>query len=240
MISVYLCDDNPVLLEKYQKILLKTAEKHNIRIKTKLFHHGEQLLFDLSEAPNEADIIYLDILMEPLNGIEAAKKLRNLGCRAEIIFLTSSEQYVFDSFEVSPMYYLLKEDTTVSKFEEIFLRAIGLLNKKQKEVFVCESGSVVKQIPLDSISYFEIKNRVVTVHFEGGEFDFYSSMERLENELKDRSFTRTHRSFMINLKYVDRIEKDEITLVTGERIPLGTTYAKAIKLAFSKHLVYTI
>lgn len=241
MLTVYLCDDNKIILEKYANLLHKLASKNKIEININLFTSGEQLVFHLAEYPNQADMIYLDIVMGKMNGIQTAKELREMGCRAEIVFLTSSNEYVFDSFDISPMHYILKEQTSLSKFEEIFLKAVTLCKQKTRKFFYCESGNVKKQIPMDQISYFEVNNRVITVHYGNHEsFDFYSSLEKIETDLKTHDFLRTHRSFIIHLKYIDRIEKNKITLFTGEEIPLGATYTKQIKLAFSKYLTRNI
>ncbi|MEG1754444.1 MAG: DNA-binding response regulator, partial [Christensenella sp.] len=70
MINICLCDDNSILLEKYKSMLLAVAEENNILVSLKTFLSGEQLLFYLSDSPNDADIIYLDVLMANLDGIE--------------------------------------------------------------------------------------------------------------------------------------------------------------------------
>lgn len=237
MIQIYLCDDNEILLKRYQKKLKHLAEKHEFSVSFSCFLSGEQLLFHLEENPNAMDIIFLDILMGKLNGIEVAKKLRAMGCDAEIIFLTSSEEFVFDSFDTSPLHYILKDiETEDSKLEEVFTKALLLALKKESEVFLCESAGQKKKIPLHRISFFEIRGRVVTVHFDNNTFDFYSEIDTIETTLKSKRFVRCHRSFVVNLRCIDSINKNEIVLTTGEVIPLGPTYARELKLSFSSSL----
>lgn len=233
MVKVYLCDDNAVLLEKYQETLSKVAAHNGIEIACQLFSSGEQLLFHMEDDANAADIIYLDIVMPGPSGIEVAKRLRGSGCQSEIIFLTSSTEFVFDSFDVDPLHYILKGSAEDAKFEEVFLRAVELAARKIKEIFVCKSGGVRKQIPLRSIAYFDAQNRTVVVHFDKKTFSFYSTMERLEKELDDSYFCRCHRSYIINLHFIDEMEKNELVLITGERIPIGAAYTKPLKLALS-------
>ncbi|MFT3985961.1 MAG: response regulator, partial [Lachnospiraceae bacterium] len=98
LLTVYLCDDSRETIEKYSDLITRTAQKNQIDIALSVFENGESLIFHLSDTPDLPDIIYLDILMGKLNGIDTAKRLREFGCKAEIIFLTTSEDYVFDSF----------------------------------------------------------------------------------------------------------------------------------------------
>ncbi|MFA6847922.1 MAG: response regulator [Lachnospiraceae bacterium] len=111
MLNVFLCDDNEVLLTRYKKILTAIAKKHDHDVRFSLFTSGESLIFNLADSPNDADIIFLDILMGKVNGIDTARQLRAAGCTAEIIFLTSSDEFVFESFDTSPLHYILKGST---------------------------------------------------------------------------------------------------------------------------------
>lgn len=238
MTSIYLCDDNEVLLSRYKQQITELALKHSVEYCITTFTSGEQLLFHLCENPNDADIIYLDIIMGKMNGLDVAKKLRETGFFGEIIFLTSSEEYVFDSFDANPLYYILKESPhEKSKLEESFLRGVSLTSKKATEFFICANRMEKKQIPLHLISYFEIHSRVVTVHYDGQKvFEFYSSMDSLLSQLNQHSFIRCHRSYVIGLKYIDTLDAKDVLLTTGKKIPIGTTYMKDLKLAFSKSL----
>lgn len=236
MINVYLCDDNTIILEKYKSLLLQIAKEYEIAINLLTFTSGEQILFRLENAIDEADIIYLDILMGGQDGLSTAKKLREYGCMAEIIFLTSNSEYVFDSFDVSPTHYILKETVTDSRFREIFFKAAILSEKKSKELFSCENSSVKKQIPITQISYFEVRNRIITVHYDSNTFDFYSKMENIENELGKKNFIRVHRSYLVHLPYIEQLNKDSIILITGEVVPVGITYSKNIKISISHYM----
>ncbi len=237
MVTIFLCDDNKQMINKYCNLINKFAHKNRIAYTLSTFESGEELLFHLSDSPNQADIIYLDILMETLNGIEAAKQLRELGCNSEIIFLTSSEDYVFDAFDASPVQYLIKDSTTSERFEEILLRAVSLAESKKTEMFVCESGSVRKVIPIRDISVFEIYKRLVRVHYKGGEsFEYYGTMEQLEKQMLDKNFVRVHRSYLVNLKYIVKFQRPNLILKTGEVIPIGVTYTKLVDQVFSDYV----
>lgn len=236
MTKIYFCDDNEAILDKFKKLLTQIADQYHITVNIRTFTSGEQLLFHMEDADNEVDIVYLDILMGGLNGLETAKKLRDRGCNAEIIFLTSNPEYVFDSFDISPTHYILKDSITDDRFREIFFKAAALAESKSSSFFSCVNGTVQKQIAISQISYFEVQNRIVTVHFKGGTFDFYAHMEDLEKMPELNGFLRVHRSFFVHLNYIDQLSKNNLLLITGETIPLGVTYVKNVKSSLARYL----
>lgn len=236
MLTVYLCDDNKVVLDSYKSMLLNIAEEHELSINIQTFSSGEQLLFHIEDADADPDIIYLDILMGGDNGLKVAQKLREMDCQAEIIFLTANPEFVFDSFDSAPAHYLLKDTITRERFREIFFKTALKAETKSKALFYCENGSVKKQIPLPQISYFEVQNRIVTVHYNHTSFDFYAHMEDIEGKLARKTFVRVHRSFLVHLQYIEQVNKNSLLLSTGATIPVGITYAKSLKTALSQYL----
>lgn len=236
MLTVYLCDDNKFVLDNYKSMLLRIAKEHEAAINVQTFLSGEQLLFYIGDGDARPDIIYLDILMGGDNGIKIAQKLREMNCQAEIIFLTANPEFVFDSFDSAPAHYLLKDTITKERFCEIFFKTALKAEAKSKALFYCENGSVKKQIPLSQISYFEVQNRIVTVHYNHTSFDFYAHMEDVERKLGSKTFVRVHRSFLVQLQYIEQVVKNSLILSTGDTIPVGITYAKPLKTALSQYL----
>lgn len=235
--KIALCDDNKEIIEKFKGVLQDIINKESLEISIRTFSSGENLLFELDENINEFDILYLDIEMGNINGIETAEVLRKKGCQSIIIFLTDNEKYVFQSFDVFPLHYILKSDITYEKFKEILFRAMEHKKKKDDEVFLCEFQDVKKIIPLNQIQYFDVQNRIITVHYIDGEFSFYSKLDKIHEELKGKWFIRIHRSFIVNLHFVDRIVMKSLYLTTEEELPIGTTYLKTLKEAFSDYLL---
>ncbi|AEG59862.1 LytR/AlgR family response regulator transcription factor [Desulforamulus ruminis] len=237
MLTVFLCDDNRETLNQYAWLIEKIAKKNNIEVIISSFNSGEELLFHLADSPHQADIIYLDILMGKLNGMDTARKLRELECKSEIVFLTTSEDYVYDAYDISPVQYLLKSATSTDRFEQVFLRAVALVQKKETDMFICESGNIQKVIPVKNISFFEIWKRVVTVHYNGMEtVNFYSTMEELQTRLLGKGFVRIHRSYIVNLPYISKFQQNSLFLKTGANIPIGVTYMKQVRQAFADYI----
>ncbi|MBE5979886.1 MAG: response regulator transcription factor [Paenibacillaceae bacterium] len=237
MYTIFLCDDIQETLDEYASLIKTIAEKNQIQVRISSFSSGEQLLFHLSDSPGQADIIYMDIHMHQLNGVETARRLRDSGCQSEIVFLTTSDEYVFEAFDVTPVQYLLKGETTPERFERVFLQAISKIQKKGNDLFLCQSQGVQKVLSVSSVSFFEITKRIVTVHYNVMEkFSFYSSMENIENHLSGKGFVRVHRSYIVNLSYIVMFQQNAVCLKTGAVIPLGVTYIKQVRQAFSDYI----
>jgi len=237
VLRVALCDDNRKAVERYAQLISDIADKHGIEIVLSCFYSGEELLFHCTDTPDQLDIIYLDILMEKIDGMETARTLRDYLCTAQIVFLTSYEDYIYEAFDVDAVQYLLKEDTNADKFEQVFLRAAARATKKQEALFKFEFAGTTTAIPIGQISYFEIWKRLVTVHYDTDKTaKFYDTMERLEQQLSGKDFVRPHRSYLVQLSYIASIHSQELELKTGQMIPLGVTYARELKRKFSDHI----
>lgn len=237
MLKIAICDDSHKTVETYSKLISQCAKTNQLDIELSCFYSGESLLFHLMEAPEEMDIIYLDILMGKTDGMETARRLRENNCNAQIIFLTSCEDYVYDAFDVNAIQYMLKDEITAEKFERIFLRAAQAASHKEEEVFVCKFDTEKYVVPIRQISHFEIWKRIVTVHYGINQIArFYSSMEQLDMQFRQKGFIRVHRSYMVQLSYIYKFERQKLILKTGSVIPIGITYQQDLKRNFSDYI----
>jgi DNA-binding LytR/AlgR family response regulator len=237
MIKIALCDDNPQVVNYYRTLLSDSAKESGSDVKITEYESGEQLLFMLSDHPNDVDIIYLDILMGKMNGVETARRLRELGCYAQIIFLTTSDEYVFEAFDVEPFYYIVKEDMTVRKFKEIFLKVRDSVRLKEGDYISITINGTKEKLRLDSILYFEVQNRVITIHMKDANISYYSRLEEVEALLTDKGFTRIHRSYLVNCYYINKLSRKSLTLSNGTELPVSEKYTQNVQQQFSKYLL---
>lgn len=135
IVKIALCDDHHESILLYSEWLTKLCKKHRIQASVSYFSSGESLFSHLTETPERVDILFMDILMGGINGMNTAQKLRASGCKAQIIFLTSYDEYVFDAFDVNAVQYLLKAETSLAKFEKVFLKALALVDEQAGELF---------------------------------------------------------------------------------------------------------
>ncbi len=238
MLSIFVCDDNRYDREKYRKLILKCAEKINVEVCVKCFLSGEDLLLELCEFKNYPDILYLDIFMGKINGMQAAQRIRNLNLKTEIVFLTSSAEYMYQAFDVEAVHYLFKNEITEKKFQTVFQRALDRTEYKKSAYFICEFNGAQAHIPLEDIFYFEVMNRIIVVHCRS-DYDgirFYGKMNQLEEQLAEKGFVRIHRSYLVNLPYIMMFNSRKLTLKSGIVLSVGRNYTENIKKTFSRYL----
>ena len=229
MVNICLCDDNTVILEKYEACLKKIAEKYNLDVYIKLFTSGEEVI-DYFEIFSEShiDIIFMDIIMDRMNGVETSRMLREKGYKGEIIYLTSSKEFAVDAYDTFPFYYLMKSEYS-KKLEDVFLQVMGRKKEKIKDGILRKKGSVMKRIQLDDIQFMEVYGRNIIIHMQKDVFEFIANMEIIEDKIRNKGFLRTSRSYIVNLKYVKNIMKNKLEMYSGDMVPLSTKNSLAVK-----------
>ena len=179
------------------------------------FTSGESFLFKFSEQ-KDFDILLLDIEMQGIDGVNLAKEIRKHNGYAEIIFITGYSDYISEGYEVNALHYLLKP-VNPNKLFEVLTKAKERLKKNEKRLSVTENGEMYL-IPLYEIKYIEVIKNYVTIHAKR-DFTVKKTLSEFENELDER-FYRMGRSFIINLKEIEKVTKTEIFLSNGTSLPL--------------------
>ncbi len=237
MISIALCDDETKYLDFYETKINEIANKHHLLVDIIRFKNGESLLFYLEDNPNKFEIIYLDILIDGMTGIETAMQIRKFNEFAKIIFLTSTESFVYNAFEAKASNYLIKS-LHDDKFETVFLSTVKSLNRfLTKEVIRFKSQQEEIAFNLSDITHFESFKRLVIVNTSNKEVhEFYYKLSDLIVGLQDKGFILTHRSYLVNLAYIKTISTNELTLKNNVIIPISRNLLKSVKHSFIEYL----
>lgn len=238
MINVVLCDDDSEFLEYIKKTIDRISFENKIDINIKTYLSGESMLFDLEDSIYDIDVMFLDVFMKELDGVETAEKLRQLQSEAQIIFISSDKSKVFDALEVMPLNYLIKGEADDEKIKKVFLKAVNLAEKNKRKLFVYKSGHETKYVQYKDILYFEIKNRVVNINCVGDEVkEFYSTMDKLEEELDQNQFIRIHRSFIVNMDKIVSFDSKGVLVKGDITLPLGRKYTSLLRNRYSEYLL---
>lgn len=234
---VILCDDNPMVLRKYREELLTIAVRSKINLTIVSCDSGETLLARLQESPNQADIIYLDILLGTMNGLDVAQRLRELGCHAKIIFLTGCEEYAVQSFDSAPFHYIVKGSISPQKFADIFLRACAAVEEESGDFIAVTSNGVLHKVPSRKVLYFKVDNRIISMHCEDQVVQYYGKLDQVEARLADRGFIRTHRSYLVNCYHIQRLEAGAAVLSNQEQVPISAKNTNQVRRQMSSYLI---
>lgn len=216
MLSVAVCDDEMLDCCNMAKDIKEILDETGIPFIVRQFSSGRDLL----NAIENFDIVFLDIMMCGINGMRTAQLLRDKSFDKILVFISASRDYVFQAYDVEAFQYLVKPVDHL-KLERVLQRAVKKLGNDSQEFMMIHQDRRKKKLYLRDIYYFEIKGRVVSVHGVEGCFDYYEQMGTLEDELKGKGFFRCHKSFLVNLKYVDSYNRQEIFLDTGEKITIA-------------------
>ena len=225
-VCVAICDDEAFMLdlleEKVKKMLPSTAVER--------FSSGRELL----EGNTKADILFLDIQMSEVDGMETARFLRRQHRDTLIIFVTAASEYVFQAFDVGAFHYLVKplED---DKFFEVFGNAVQEIKRRKAgsgesdgEYMMIQAGGVHTKILLKDIIYAEVFNRKVIIHTINGDTEYYGKLSDLEKKAGE-DFFRPHRSYLIHFKYVLRYDAVSAVMENGTALIAKQNYPKFVK-----------
>lgn len=228
--NLFLCDDQPEFMAEFEKQLNEYFISRNLFFQLFSYSNGTQLL----DSKIYPDIIFLDIKMEGLSGLETAKNIRKNNSRSKIIFLTSYKQYVFQSFDVDASHYLIKP-VNPKKLHTVLDHVIGQLTASSTQFLTFQSGQVTIRLPYSEIMFLEVQNRKIIVHARTETANFYGKLEILEKNLPPQFF-RCHRSFIANMDFILRFNKTDLFFTNGETIPVSKRKYPDFSLAFMKFI----
>lgn len=217
MLFIAVCEDMIVECMNLSKQIhnILTAMGEDVVIKQ--FLSAEELL----NSGEVFDILFLDIKMPGMNGINLAEHLREKGNEGLLIFVTAIANYVFDAYDVEAFQYLLKP-VSLEKLQGVLQRAVRKLQGgKQKEFLLVSNHNQMRKIPLKDIVYIESFGRKVIIYGIADKVEYYEQISILEKKLKGKNFVRCHKSYLIHLNYVDTFDKKNICMENGVRIPLA-------------------
>ena len=223
---IAICDDEKNIRELIANKVVKQYPDAEIIF----FQSGEELLL----SDESIDILFLDIQMSGIDGMETARELRKKDKSVILIFVTAVEEYVFQAFDVGAFNYIVKPIDD-GKFSDVLHRAVDEwssqnINEKEPEeryVLINNSGVHTKVI-LDEIVYAEVFNRKVVIHKLDGEIEYYGKMSDLE-ALAGDSFFRPHRAYLINFKYVEKYDATTIYLERGTVLMAKLKFPEFVK-----------
>ena len=216
MLSVAVCDDEVIECCNMARKIKDILEEMKIPCIIRQFQSGRELL----QAMESFDVVFLDIMMQDQDGMKTAKMLRERENEKILIFVSSSREYVFEAYDVEAFQYLLKP-VNDRKLKRVLQKAVLKTEKRSQEFIIVSRERQKKKLFLDDIYYFEIRGRVVDAHGAEGIFTYYEQIGELESKLRDKGFFRCHKSYLLNLKYVDGYNRQEAILENGEAIVIA-------------------
>ncbi|HDF5578696.1 TPA: response regulator transcription factor [Clostridioides difficile] len=216
MYRIVICEDDITQITFLRECILKSLEGISSQIELFEFNSGEELLETNLEG---IDIFFLDIKMLQLTGMDVAKIIRETNNTSEIIFITSIVDYIQEGYKVRAYRYLLKP-IDFGDLNESILSCISDIIKKRENFMLIENKGIINKILINSIMYIEVRKKVLTIHTKNDTYYTKNSMDKIELELEKYNFFRCHKSYLINLEYIQFICKNTV-VINDEDVPVS-------------------
>jgi DNA-binding LytR/AlgR family response regulator len=215
-LNIAICDD----LETDRKILIDMIHRYctenNSILNINTYNKGEEFISDFND--QNFNLVFLDIYMGRLNGIETAKEIRKKDNNCIIVFMTTSTDFALDAYSLDASQYLVKP-ITYDKIKKIFDKCLEQFSNSMRFIEIIENSSTIK-ILLKDIYYIEVYDKTCFIHKKDEVIKTYSSLAKLCDLLGGVPFLKCHRSYIVNMFYINEILSNDFILKNGEKIPI--------------------
>ena len=231
MFSIGICDDQYDARLALRAALERLLEPKGQKARMLEFSSGEGLLGWMDRHPGELNLVFLDMEMGELNGMETARQLRRRDEALPLVFVTGYPDHVFDGYAVGALGYLLKPPKP-PQLEEVLTRAATALLRTEDQVYLCRRGEVTYRIPRRQILYFTSDRRQVTCVTTEASYVFYGKLDQVAQELGEE-FVRVHQRYLVRVGAVRQVSGNQV-LVGEEILPISRSCQQAAMIALTR------
>ena len=228
---IAVCDDSSLDREIIIDLLYDYFRSKSIYYKIYDYARGTDLIYDIQDG-RLFDLIFLDIYINDEFGIDIARKLRKMSFKGEIVFLTATADFAVDSYEVDAKGYLLKPHS--------YAKICNIMDKVTKSTDIhtynIRQRNNLVRVPFNDILYVESNNSKCIIHSQNGDnYVIYKRLSNIQSELNDRRFLRCHQSYLVNMNYIAKADK-EFQLISGDKVSIRQRNLKAIKQEYLNYI----
>lgn len=225
MLYIAVCDDDEIILACISKEIQLAFQCYKQDITIDQYRSSEKLLFHITSG-HHYDVLFLDVDMPSLSGIEMGKQLRAQADNCIIVFISSYERFVFDALQVSPFRYIRK-----SKFIEEVKEAVKALVhefKFQDRLVTIHSQNSHLVLKPQNIIYVECNNKMLKIVLNDHSVFIRYQLSKLQQILIDFGFIRIHKGYLVNYRYISSVEGTDIVLESGSKLPVSKYRMKGV------------
>lgn len=228
MLRIAICDDEKTICTGLEDMLFEIGKHTNQEIEAELYYSGEELCNYLYEG-NRFDLIFLDIELCNINGVEVGKIIREKlkDELTQIVYISGNESYAMELFEVRPLNFLIKP-FNIEKIESVVLKALKLLHK-ENNFFEYKNNNVTFSILLKEILYFESHGRKVNIVLCNETKSFYGKLSSVEDQIHNQDFIMIHKSYLINLNHCIEYTYEYVKMSNEEVLTISQNNRKSVR-----------
>lgn len=232
MWKTVICDDEQIMRKAVKENLFRFSQDTGEVFSVTEYDSGEALLFNLSE---DTDIVFLDIAMSGISGMDAAKKLREKSNNVCIIFITTMTQYAIDGYSVHAFGFL-KKPVSYAQFRLQMTDVLRHLGSFKRESLSLKSGGEIRTVKLSEIVYLEVLDHDLRIALPESSITSRITMKELDNNLKGKGFFRCHKGFAVNLSHVRRVAAASVVMSNGDEIPVSKHRRREFLEAYANYI----
>lgn len=234
MLKIAICDDDLREISRISGLLNQYQAVKEPAFKYDSFSNAIDLLEAMRR--NTYQVLFLDVLMPGINGIEAAREIRGFNEQIKIIFLTSSKEFAVESYAVEAHYYMLKPGTAEKLFpilDKIFLGA-----RREEDALQIKTASGFTRIPFEKVEFLEVFNKKLRFYLADGSIkEIRGSLSHFEGELLSRKkFIKVHRSYIVNMGSILTIAANQLTTCAAQTVPISRLLYPQVRETYMQYL----
>lgn len=213
---VIICDDDILFLQQFRHAIRQAFDEHQRMAEITCVRSGAELFYELNK--QAADVLFLDIDMPSEDGFSIARRISKLEDKPLLVFTTSIESLVFESFAHEPIWYLLK--SKLNQLPAVIDKVISKL-ERSKKYFEIVISNMQYRFLLSDITFFESKDHYITLHTRDNTCSFRGKLNDIEKQIDSKTFIRCHASYLVNFQYVKALGRSKIFLSENVSIPIS-------------------
>ncbi len=226
-ISIGICDDGKEICCQMEQYIIEYGKKRSLALECFVWNSGEELCNNLKQGAH-LDILFLDIVLMEMNGVEVGRYIRNYldNREMQIIYISANQFYAQSLFQNQPMDFIIKPINQGQIVEAMDL-AITILGKTKRN-FSYHKGNELYYVPCSQIVYFTSEGRIIRMVSQNGEDKFYGKLEDIKESLSE-DFLQIHKSYLINRRWIQRYCYEKVELFDGTVLPIAKAKRKYIR-----------
>lgn len=235
MLKIAVCDDEQVAVRIIYSALKKAFHDQGVECKFELFTSSKELIDRLDEG-EVYNVLFADISMPEMDGISLGTIFREQLDDTLLIFISTREDLVFDTFRARPFRFIRKKSFQ-SELPTLISDICMELRHRESRKIPFQCGTSVILLRPEKIIYVESFKKKQIIHSREGEFEIQSSFQKIMEQLKDYGFVQSHKSFFVNCRYICSINRTTLELDDHRQLPIGRSRVAEVKEAFRLYAV---
>lgn len=233
MLNIAVCDDDNFFSGGLEAMLYGMEDTYGMKFEIDVYQDGGGLVKAVKEG-RYYDIICLDIQMKEMDGLEAARQIRELDRVVSLIYITSYDSYMKDAFEASPSGFIVKPLNQI-EFEKNFRRVLQAV-MGQDAYYRFRYKKEEYKVPIRDILYFTSDLRKTHIVWEGGRYVEYRKLDDISRSLEQGKgqFLRIHKSYLVNYRHIIRFSYEKVELSNGEVFPISDRWKQKVDEQLTK------